>query len=83
MGSQDDMLEQEHNEFVNGDLFYQMIKDKIEYSHYHKYDGIAPEGFILIPEITLERLKDFEFWKEWKNNPNILVELSKKDVNNT
>jgi hypothetical protein len=60
-----------------------MIKEKIEYSHYYKYDGIAPEGFILIPEITLERLKDFEFWKEWKNNPKILVEFVKKDANNT
>lgn len=83
MGNQDNILEQMHNEFVNSDLFHQMIKEKIEYSHYYKYDGIAPEGFILIPEITLERLKDFEFWKEWKNNPKILVEFAKKDVNNT
>lgn len=83
MSSKNNILEQEHENSVNNDLFSLTIKEKIEYSHYHKYDGIAPEGFILIPEITLERLKDFEFWKEWKNNPKILVEFSKKDVNNT
>ena len=66
MGKQDDMLEQEHNEFVNSELFCQMIKEKVEHSHYHKYEGIAPEGFLLIPEQTLERLKDFDYWKEWK-----------------
>lgn len=80
MGSQDEYLENEHNEFVNSDLFCQMVKEKIEHSHYHKYDGIAPEGFILIPQITLERLKDFDFWKEWKTNPKILTDFAKKDV---
>ena len=63
MGSQDNILEQEHNEFVNSELFCQMIKEKIENSHYYKYDGIAPEGFILVPEQTLERLKDFDYWQ--------------------
>jgi hypothetical protein len=82
MGNQDSILEQEHNEFVNNELFCQMIKEKIEYSHYHKYDGIAPEGFIMIPEITLERIKDFEFWKEWKHNPSILLDFAKKDSKN-
>jgi hypothetical protein len=66
MGNKDDMLEQEHNEFIKNETFCQMIKEKIEHSHYHKYDGLAPEGFLLIPEQTLERLKDFDYWKEWK-----------------
>lgn len=82
MRNQDNILEQEHNDFINSELFCQMIKEKIEHSHYHKYDGIAPEGFLLIPEITLERLKDFDFWKEWKHNTSILIDFAKKDSKN-
>lgn len=44
------------------------IKDKIENSGYYKYQGIAPEGFILIPEGIIEELKDFENWKEFKSS---------------
>ena len=82
MGSQDNMIEQEHNEFVNSELFCQMIKEKIENSHYHKYDGIAPEGFILIPEQTLERLKDFDYWKEWKYDLTTFNKDVKEDTKN-
>jgi hypothetical protein len=53
------------------------IKEKIENSHYHKFEGIAPEGFILVPEDVLEQLRDFDTWKEWKNNPELLVEMIK------
>lgn len=56
------------------------IKQKIKDSHFHKFGGITPEGFIMIPEKTLERLKDFEFWKEWKYNENILIEKSIEDT---
>lgn len=42
-----------------------------------KYDGIAPDGFILIIEGALEELKVFDIWKEWKNN-----EISIKELNN-
>lgn len=80
--SKDEILEQEHNDFIKDDLLCQMIKEKIEYSYYYKYDGIAPEGFILIPEKTLERLKDFDIWKEWKNNENYLSNLIKEDIKN-
>jgi hypothetical protein len=83
MRSQDNILEQEHNDFVNSDLFHQMIKEKIEHSHYYKYDGVCPEGFVMIPILTLERLKDFEVWKEWKNDPELLIEFAKKDVEKT
>ena len=82
MGRHDNILEQEHNEFVNSELFCQMITEKIENSHFHKYDGITPEGFLLIPEQTLERLKDFETWKEWKNNPSILKKMMIDDLKN-
>jgi hypothetical protein len=82
MGSQDNILEQEHNEFVNSELFCQMIKEKIENSHYYKYDGIAPEGFILIPEQTLERLKDFDYWKEWIHDSTTFNKDMKEDTKN-
>ena len=48
------------------------IKFKIKNSHYFKFGGIAPDGFILIPEITLKRFEDFDNWKEWKSNPDII-----------
>jgi hypothetical protein len=76
------MGKQEHNEFANDELFCQMIKDKIKNSHYHKYDGIAPEGFILIPEQTLERLKDFDYWKEWKYDLTTFNKDVKEDTKN-
>ena len=53
------------------------IKEKIKNSHYYKFQGIAPEGFELIPSEILEKLKDFETWKEWRNNPEYLTELIK------
>jgi hypothetical protein len=42
----------------------------------NRYLGVAPEGFVLILEKTIQDLQDFEIWKEWKNN---IVEL---DLNN-
>jgi hypothetical protein len=54
------------------------IKEKIENSHYHKFEGIAPEGFVLIPEEALEQLKDFDTWKEWKHDPSVLVNIAKE-----
>lgn len=53
------------------------IKEKIENSHYYKFLGVAPEGFILVPEDVLEQLRDFDTWKEWKNSPELLVEMIK------
>ena len=47
-----------------------------EEGHIRKFDGVAPDGFILIHEKTLESLKDFEIWKEWKNN---ILELDLKN----
>lgn len=32
-----------------------------------KFVGVSPEGFVLVHEKTLEDLKDFEIWKDWKN----------------
>lgn len=39
----------------------------------------APEGYILILEKTLEDLKDFEIWKDWKNGFISLDDLNKSN----
>lgn len=41
-----------------------------------KFDGCAPEGFVLVHEKTLEDLKNFYIWQDWKNN-----ELTIKQLN--
>lgn len=59
------------------------IKDYLEKSGgLHKFGGIAPEGFILIHEQTLEQLKDFDTWKSWKNKEISLHDLDVKNFNN-
>ena len=45
-----------------------------EFGEVRKFDGVAPEGFILIHEKTLEQLKDFDIWKDWKNG---LIDINK------
>ncbi len=42
-----------------------------------KFGGVAPEGFVLVHEKTLESLKDFETWKMWKHNQITIKELNK------
>ena len=42
----------------------------------NRYAGVAPEGFVLLHEKTIQDLENFEIWKEWKNN---IIEL---DLNN-
>lgn len=46
-----------------------------------KLSNVAPEGFVLVHEKTLEDLKDFETWKSWKNNYITLKELNNKNFN--
>jgi hypothetical protein len=47
-----------------------------------KYDGLVPEGFVLVCEKTLEDLKIFDIWKEWKNGEITLKELNNKNFPN-
>ena len=47
-----------------------------------KFQGNAPEGFQLILEKTLEDLKDFDVWKDWKNGVISIEELNKKNFDN-
>lgn len=53
----------------------EIIKEK---GPIRKFDGIAPEGFVLVHEDALEELKDFEVWKEWKHNQISIKELNNK-----
>ena len=50
--------------------------DKIENILYLRYKGVAPEGFILLHEKTLQDLKIFEIWDEWKDK---IIELDLKN----
>jgi hypothetical protein len=34
----------------------------------NRYAGVAPEGFVLLLDKTIQDLQNFEVWKEWKNN---------------
>jgi hypothetical protein len=47
-----------------------------------KLEGNVPEGFVLVHENTLEDLKDFEIWKEWKNNQLTIKEMNNKHFDN-
>jgi hypothetical protein len=48
-----------------------------------KFGGVAPEGFVLIHEKTLEKLKDFDTWKMWKHNQITIKELNKTNFDNS
>ena len=54
-----------------------------EEGHIRKFEGIAPEGFILVHEKTLEDLKDFDKWKMWKNDETSIKEMNKINFDNT
>jgi len=49
----------------------------------HKFSGLAPEGFVLVHEKTLEELRDFEKWKSWKNDEISIEEMNKINFENT
>jgi len=42
-----------------------------------KFVGVAPEGFVLVHEKTLEDLKEFDIWKDWKNGLTTIEEMNK------
>lgn len=51
------------------------IKEKIKNSHYHKFEGVAPEGFVLIPREVLLKLKTPEIWKTWVDDDSLLEKM--------
>jgi hypothetical protein len=42
-----------------------------------KFQGVAPEGFVLVHEDTLEQLKDMNVWLEWKMGRLSVNEMNK------
>lgn len=59
------------------------IKNLIEeHGLQKKFDGCAPDGFVLVHEKTLEDLKDFETWKNWKNDEISIDSLNKTNFKN-
>lgn len=67
----------ENNQISSSDIMKMIKEDAI----IRKFDGVAPEGFILVYEKTLEDLKDFEIWKMWKNNEISIKEMNKNNFN--
>lgn len=47
-----------------------------------KFAGNVPDGFILVHEKTLEDLRDFDIWKNWKNNEVSIESLNKLNFEN-
>jgi hypothetical protein len=54
-----------------------------EEGHIKKFEGIAPDGFVLVHEKTLENLKEFEIWRDWKHNEISIQEMNKINFDNT
>ena len=54
-----------------------------EEGHIRKFEGIAPEGFILIHEKSLEDLKDMDIWLSWKMGRIYIEEMNKIHFDNT
>ena len=54
-----------------------------EEGHIRKFEGIAPEGFILVHEKSLEDLKDMDIWLAWKMGRISIKEMNKIHFDNT
>jgi hypothetical protein len=44
-----------------------------------RFVGVAPEGFVLVHEKTLEDLRDFDLWLEWRNKRVTIKDLNNKN----
>jgi hypothetical protein len=53
-----------------------------EEGHIRKFEGVAPEGFILVHEKTLEDLKNWYVWEQWKEGKTSIHELNKRNFEN-
>lgn len=47
-----------------------------------KFQGCAPEGFVLIHEKTLEDLRNMDIWLDWKMGRKTIEEMNKKNFEN-
>lgn len=73
-------MDKEIEKTNRSEFFDAMMKERIKHSNYHKFMGIAPEGFTLVPNEVLEELKDFDAWKEFKNDEEWIEKASKKHL---
>ena len=48
-----------------------------------KFEGVAPDGFVLVHENTLELLKDMNVWLEWKMERLSILEINNYCFDNT
>jgi hypothetical protein len=48
-----------------------------------KFVGVSPDGFVLVHEKTLEELKDFDVWRDWKNGLKSIEEMNKLNFQDT
>jgi hypothetical protein len=48
-----------------------------------RFVGVAPEGFVLVHEKTLQDLQDFEIWREWKNGLRSIEGMNKLNFQDT
>lgn len=53
-----------------------------EEGHIRKFNGLVPEGFVLVHEKTLEDLKNLENWRNWKMERISINEMNKKNFQN-
>ena len=53
-----------------------------EEGHIKKFEGVAPEGFVLVLEETLEQLKDWDTWLDWKMGRISIHEMNKINFDN-
>lgn len=47
-----------------------------------KFNGVAPDGFIMVHEDTLEQLKHLDVWLEWKMGRLSIEEMNKINFEN-
>ena len=57
-----------------------LIKEKLKDTNYHKFAGIAPDGFVLVPREVIDMLDDFEEWKDFKYRKLEWIEEKSKQV---
>ena len=53
-----------------------------EEGHIRKFQGVAPEGFVLVHEKTIQDLKNWYVWEQWKDGKISTDELNKQNFDN-
>lgn len=66
---------------TNGNIDIKKLIDEIGLKT--KFMGVAPEGFVLVHEKTLEDLKNWYNWESWKKGEISIEEMNKNNFENT